>query len=84
MGEAIKKEKVMPRGTPACIKPKNSGMAEHEQNGVIMPSKEAKTLPVYWCWRERMERILAGGRKERITATTKIMAESKINIFIVS
>ena len=32
-------------GTPACTKPMNSGTAEHEQNGVTMPSVAAITLP---------------------------------------
>ena len=37
-------KKVTPRGTPACTKPMNSGTAEHEQNGVTMPSEAAITL----------------------------------------
>lgn len=32
-------------GTPADRKPINSGTAEHEQNGVIMPGLAARTLP---------------------------------------
>ena len=31
-------------GTPACTKPMNSGTAEHEQNGVTIPSEAAITL----------------------------------------
>ena len=56
MGEATKKEKVVPSGTPAWTKPKNNGIAEQEQNGVTIPSKEAMMLLVYlpphqnfWC-----------------------------------
>ena len=47
IGEATKKEKVVPSGTPACINPKNNGMAEQEQKGVIIPSNEAKMFPTY-------------------------------------
>ena len=37
--------RVTPKGTPACTKPMKRGTAEHEQNGVTMPSMEARTLP---------------------------------------
>jgi len=46
IGAAMRKEKVTPRGTPASTKPKNNGIAEHEQKGVIVPSSDAKILPV--------------------------------------
>ena len=39
MGEEIKKEKVTPKGSPALVKPINSGIEEQEQNGVTVPSK---------------------------------------------
>ena len=41
-GEVIKNAKVMPRGMPPLTKPINSGMEEHEQNGVKKKKKEAK------------------------------------------
>ena len=44
MGAEIRNENVTPSGTPACTKPMNSGTAEHEQNGVTMPSDAAITL----------------------------------------
>jgi hypothetical protein len=44
-GEVIKKEKVIPNGTPASKNPRNIGMDEHEQNGVIAPNKEADRFP---------------------------------------
>jgi hypothetical protein len=53
IGDATKKEKVTPSGTPASTKPRNKGIALHVQNGVTIPSKEAKTLPVHSCFRER-------------------------------
>ena len=39
MGEEIRKEKVTPRGSPALVKPINSGMEEQEQNGVTVPNR---------------------------------------------
>jgi len=42
----MRKEKVTPNGTPDSTNPKNNGIAEHEQNGVTTPSKEARTFPV--------------------------------------
>ena len=44
MGEEIRKEKVTPRGSPALVKPMNSGMEEQEQKGVTVPSKAANRL----------------------------------------
>ncbi len=41
----MRKEKVTPKGTPASTKPMNKGTAEHEQNGVTIPSMLASTLP---------------------------------------
>ena len=41
IGDEIKKEKVTPSGKPALVNPINSGMDEHEQKGVTVPSKAA-------------------------------------------
>ncbi|MPN34332.1 hypothetical protein SDC9_181825 [bioreactor metagenome] len=41
IGEDIKNENVTPKGSPADVKPINSGIDEHEQNGVTVPSKAA-------------------------------------------
>ena len=38
MAEEIKNENVTPSGSPALVKPMNSGMDEQEQNGVTVPS----------------------------------------------
>lgn len=45
-GAEIKKENVTPIGILACKKPKNKGMAEQVQKGVIIPNSEANTFPV--------------------------------------
>ena len=41
MSEEISNEKVTPSGSPALVKPMNSGMDEQEQNGVTVPSSAA-------------------------------------------
>ena len=84
IGEATRKEKVVPSGTPAWIKPKNNGIAEQEQNGVIIPRSEAMTLPVYLLLWERIALIFSGGKYERTIETQKIITARRIKIFIVS
>ena len=69
--------------TPAR-EPLRVGIAEQEQNGVIIPNKEAITLPVYLFLRDRIARIFSGGKYDLTIDTTKIMTASKINILIVS
>jgi hypothetical protein len=39
-GEVSKKDIVIPTGIPAEVKPRNTGMLEQEQNGVIAPKLE--------------------------------------------
>lgn len=39
IGDEIKNEKVTPRGNLALVNPINSGIDEHEQKGVTVPSK---------------------------------------------
>ena len=41
IGDDIRKENVTPKGRPALVKPMKSGIEEHEQNGVTVPSKAA-------------------------------------------
>jgi hypothetical protein len=84
MGEATRKEKVVPSGTPAWIKPKNNGMAEQEQKGVMIPKREAKIFPTYLFLRDNIALIFSGGKYERIIETKKIITKSKRNIFMVS
>ena len=84
IGEDTRKEKVVPNGTPAWIKPKNRGIAEQVQKGVIIPNSEAVTLPVYLPLWDKMALIFSGGRYERIIETIKIITVSRMNIFMVS
>ena len=44
-GDEIRNANVTPSGRPADVKPMNSGIDEHEQNGVIVPSRAASTMP---------------------------------------
>ncbi len=37
-GDEIRKENVTPNGSPAVVKPMNSGIEEQEQNGLTVPS----------------------------------------------
>ena len=39
IGDEIKKENVTPKGSPALVKPMNSGIDEQEQKGVTVPSR---------------------------------------------
>ena len=44
IGDEIRNENVTPRGSPALVKPINSGIDEQEQNGVTVPSRAAITF----------------------------------------
>ena len=44
IGDEIRKENVTPTGRPALVNPMNSGMDEHEQNGVTVPSSADTTF----------------------------------------
>jgi hypothetical protein len=46
IGADIRKENVTPSGILADKNPKNSGIAEHVQNGVMIPNSDASILPV--------------------------------------
>ena len=62
MGEEIRKEKVTPSGSPALVKPMNSGMDEQEQNGVTVPSSAAMQFaPMPWK-RPRILLVRYGGK----------------------
>ena len=63
IGAEIRKEKVTPSGTPAERKPMNSGTAEHEQNGVTIPSVAASTLPSPSLRPESSARVRSGTKK---------------------
>ena len=62
IGEEIKKEKVTPRGSPALVKPMNSGMDEQEQKGVTVPSRaDTRLAPTPWS-RPKMCLLRSGGK----------------------
>jgi len=61
-GDEIRKEKVTPVGSPALVKPMNSGIDEQEQKGVTVPSSAASTLPRTPVKRPRMRRVRSGGK----------------------
>ena len=44
IGDEIRNENVTPSGRPALVKPINSGIDEHEQNGVTVPRSAAMIL----------------------------------------
>ena len=61
IGEEIRKEKVTPRGSPALVKPMNSGMDEQEQKGVTVPSRaDTRLAPTPWS-RPKMCLLRSGG-----------------------
>jgi hypothetical protein len=44
IGDDIRNENVTPKGRPADVKPIKSGIEEHEQKGVTVPSRAATEL----------------------------------------
>ena len=62
IGEEIRKENVTPRGSPALVKPMNSGIDEQEQNGVTVPSRAAATF-AHSPWKPPSSRLLRSGGK---------------------
>jgi hypothetical protein len=62
IGDEIKNEKVTPMGSPALVKPINSGMEEQEQNGVTVPNRADTILAEIPSNRLRILRLLSGGK----------------------
>ena len=62
-GEDIKNENVTPIGKPALVKPINNGMEEHEQNGVIVPSKAPNIFAEIPLYPPNIFLVLSGGKK---------------------
>jgi hypothetical protein len=62
MGEEMRKENVTPTGSPALVKPMNSGMEEQEQNGVTVPSSAAMQLAPRPRNRPRSFLLRSGGK----------------------
>ena len=49
IGDEMRNENVTPSGSPAPVNPMKSGIEEHEQKGVTVPSKAAIQLaPMPW------------------------------------
>ena len=62
IGEEMRKEKVMPKGKPALVKPMKIGMLEQEQKGVTVPKSAAIIAPFTPVKPVRMRLVLAGGK----------------------
>ena len=70
-----------PRGTPDSTKPRNNGIAEHEQNGVTIPNADAITLPVKVFFPSSALRVRSWVKYVRIIPTKKIISVSNIMTF---
>jgi hypothetical protein len=81
IGAAIKNENVIPTGIPVSIKPRKSGIAEHEQKGVTIPSNDAITLPVNNDLRSKYFLVFSGENQERTMPARKITRIRSRNIF---
>ena len=62
----------------------NSGTAEHEQNGVTMPSSAAMTLPTASLLPARMRRVRSGVKKLRMMPTPKTTTAKSMSTLGVS
>lgn len=62
IGEDIKKEKVIPTGNPALVKPIKIGTLEQEQNGVTVPSSAAIIFPVKPSKCVKIRFVFSGGK----------------------
>jgi len=78
-GVALRKEKVTPNGIPDSINPRNGRMAEHEQNGVTIPSDGAIIFPVKSDLPSNALCLRSGENQVRIIPTKKMMMTSNIH-----
>ena len=62
IGEEIRKEKVMPKGSPARVKPIKIGMLEQEQKGVTVPQRAAIMAPLIPVKPVKIRLVRAGGK----------------------
>ena len=61
-GDEIRKENVTASGRPALVKPMNSGMDEHEQNGVMVPKRAPSKFAPMPDLPPKMRRVRSGGK----------------------
>ena len=62
IGEEMRKEKVMPKGRPALVKPMKMGILEQEQKGVTVPKRAAIMAPLTPVKPVKILLVLAGGK----------------------
>ena len=62
IGDIIRKLSVTPMLSPALQNPIKSGMLEHEQKGVKIPSKAPKILPQKPFMEPKISLVLCGGK----------------------
>src|SRR6266568_2946713 len=77
IGAEMRKESVTPRGIPTSTKPRKSGTAEQEQNGVTTPSSAASTLPTDSRFPRRMSRVRSALKKDWTIPTPKTIRASR-------
>jgi len=58
----MRNENVTPMGSPALVNPKKSGIDEHEQNGVIVPSSAPNIFAPMPEKRPNIFRVRSGGK----------------------
>jgi hypothetical protein len=84
IGAEIRNENVTPIGILADKNPKNRGIAEHVQNGVMIPNSEANILPVSGDLFARYSLTFSVEKYERRNDTAYMIVISKKNILILS
>ena len=62
IGEEMRKEKVMPKGSPARVKPIKIGMLDQEQKGVTVPKRAAIMAPLIPVKPVKIRLVRAGGK----------------------
>ena len=62
IGDEIRKENVTPKGSPALVKPINSGIDEHEQKGVTVPNRAEMIFAQIPRKRPKMRLLRSGGK----------------------
>ena len=62
IGDEMRNENVTPRGSPALVKPMNSGIDEQEQNGVTVPSSAEMMFAQMPRKRPSILRLRSGGK----------------------